>query len=81
VGTGYDDETLDRLGSELRELEQSDSPFDSGDTPSGVHWVEPRVVVEIGFTEWTDQDRLRHPRYLGIRRDKDPADVVRETPS
>ena len=81
VGTGYDEETLDRLGSELRDLQRSDSPFDRGATPSGAHWVEPRMVVEIGFTEWTDQGRLRHPRYLGMRRDKAPEEVVRETPT
>lgn len=80
VGTGYDEETLDRLGSELRDLEKSESPFDRGDTPSGAHWVEPKIVVEVGFTEWTDQGRLRHPRYLGLRRDKPAGEVVRETP-
>jgi bifunctional non-homologous end joining protein LigD len=81
VGTGYDDETLETLGSELRRLEVSDPAFDRGDAPSGAHWVEPEVVIEVGFTEWTNQGRLRHPRYLGVRRDKDPGDVVRERPS
>jgi len=47
----------------------------------GITWVEPELVAEIGFTEWTDAGRLRHPRYLGLRRDKDPRDVVREDPS
>jgi bifunctional non-homologous end joining protein LigD len=43
--------------------------------------VEPRLVAEVGFTEWTGDNRLRHPRFLGIRTDKDPAEVVKETPA
>lgn len=81
VGTGYDEETLDRLGSDLRDLETSDIPFDRGDPPDGAHWVRPELVVEVGFTEWTEGGRLRHPRYLGLRRDKPAGDVVREVPS
>jgi DNA ligase D-like protein (predicted ligase) len=78
VGTGFDDETLHSLGDRMEALEQDDPPFDRGELPSaGVHWIAPELVGEIGFTEWTDH-KLRHPRYLGLRRDKDPADVVRE---
>jgi ATP-dependent DNA ligase len=47
---------------------------------NGVHWLTLRLVVEVGFTEWTDDGRLRHPRYLGIREDKDASEVVRERP-
>jgi ATP-dependent DNA ligase len=74
----YERKLLDLLGSELRDLEMSDSPFDRGDPPSTAHWVQPSMVVEIGFAEWTDRGRLRHPRYLGPRRDKPAEDVVRE---
>lgn len=81
VGTGYDEETLDRLGSELRDLKVSDTPFDRGDPPGGANWVRPELVVEVGFTEWTEGGRLRHPRYLGLRRDKPARDVVKEVPS
>lgn len=81
VGTGYDEETLDRLGAELRDLATSDTPFNRGDPPGGAHWVRPELVVEVGFTEWTEGGRLRHPRYLGMRRDKPAEDVVREVPS
>lgn len=42
------------------------------------HWLRPELVAQIGFTEWTRDGRLRHPRYLGLRDDKAPADVVRE---
>ena len=82
VGTGYDDDTLDRLGDRLRDLERDDPPFARGRLPTkGVHWVDPDLVAEIGFTEWTDAGRLRHPRFLGLRHDKDPTDVVRERPA
>jgi ATP-dependent DNA ligase len=49
--------------------------------PPGVHWVEPRLVGQIGFTERTGDGQLRHPRFQGLRDDKKPADVVREMPS
>ncbi len=42
--------------------------------------MTPNLVAEIGFTEWTDDLKLRHPRFLGLRHDKEPEDVVRETP-
>jgi bifunctional non-homologous end joining protein LigD len=45
-----------------------------------VHWVQPRLVAQVGFSEWTPDGELRHPRFQGLRRDKDPADVVRELP-
>lgn len=44
-----------------------------------MHWVRPVLVAEVGFTEWTDEGRLRHPRFKGLRDDKDPTTVVRET--
>lgn len=78
VGTGYDEQTLARLGDKLRSLERSDSPFSDDNHPSDAHWVEPELVAEVGFTEWTSAGSLRHPRYLGIRTDKAPEDVVRE---
>ena len=62
-------------------LEQDRPPFDHGKLPrSGVHWVQPRLVAEVGFSEWTTDGELRHPRFQGLRDDKDPADVVRELP-
>ncbi len=47
---------------------------------SGVHWVEPRLVAQVAFTEWTADGQLRHPRFRSLRQGKDPADVVRELP-
>ena len=81
VGTGFDDATLASLYRRLHAIERSTSPFADPIRESGVHWVAPELVVEVGFGEWTSSGRLRHPRYLGLRPDKDPADVVREPPS
>jgi bifunctional non-homologous end joining protein LigD len=80
VGTGFDTETLHELGAQLRDLKRSDAPFASPSTikERSVSWVEPRLVAEIGFTEWTRDGRLRHPRFLGLRDDKAAAEVVRE---
>lgn len=80
VGTGYDRETLDRLGDLLEARTRQSSPFDDPVREREVTWVTPDLVAEIGFTEWTGDGRLRHPRYLGLREDKDTADVVRERP-
>jgi bifunctional non-homologous end joining protein LigD len=79
VGTGFDEATLVRLHERLAEIERDSSPFGTPVRGSGIHWVRPELVVQIGFTEWTRDGKLRHPRYLGLRTDKDPADVVRET--
>ena len=81
VGTGFSRRTLDSLHATLAGLEQDDPPFDRGRLPrSNVHWVQPRLVAEVGFSEWTTDGELRHPRFQGLRDDKDPAEVVREVP-
>jgi bifunctional non-homologous end joining protein LigD len=82
VGTGFDRHTLAELGARLRELETDSSPFDRvHPVPRGTRWVRPELVAQIGFTEWTRDGRLRHPRYLGLRDDKPASEVVRERPS
>ncbi len=81
VGTGYDEETLNRLGEKMRDLEQDDPPFGDDGLPSDAHWIEPELVAEVGFTEWTSAGKLRHPRYIGLRDDKAPEEVVRESRS
>ena len=79
VGTGFNQSLLRSLLSEMKLLERGDSPF-AGKPPVRlrVHWLEPRLVAQIAFSEWTSDGRLRHPRFVGIRRDKKPAEVVRE---
>ncbi len=80
VGTGFDEATLHSLHERLSPLEQDAPPFTRGLVhEKGAHWVRPQLVVQIGFTEWTRDGKLRHPRYQGLRTDKDPDDVVRET--
>jgi bifunctional non-homologous end joining protein LigD len=79
VGTGFGRATLEDLGRRLRELERNDPPFaDVHPIPRGTHWVEPELVAQIGFAEWTRDGRLRHPRYRGLRDDKPASEVVRE---
>jgi bifunctional non-homologous end joining protein LigD len=82
VGTGFDHHTLRTLGERMRELEQDESRFERfKPIPPGTHWIRPELVAQIGFTEWTRDGRLRHPRFLGLRDDKPAREVVREVPS
>jgi DNA ligase D-like protein (predicted ligase) len=82
VGTGFDHELLTRLHGEMTAIERGQPAFDAGQLPkTGVHWVEPRLVGEVGFSEWTTDGQLRHPRFQGLRRDKAATEVVRETPA
>ena len=81
VGTGFDERALKTISEKLRRLARPTSPFARG-TPGGRghHWVEPRLVGEVRFTEWTRDGGIRHPAFLGLRDDKRPEDCVRETP-
>jgi DNA ligase D-like protein (predicted ligase) len=82
VGTGFDRELLRSLHDKLVKLEQPSPPFTADGLPrKGVHWVKPRLVAQVGFAEWTRDGKLRHPRFLGLRTDKAPRDVVRERPA
>jgi bifunctional non-homologous end joining protein LigD len=78
-GTGFTEAELDRVMARLRPLESRRCPFaaipPSNERP---HWVEPKLVAQVKFTEWTTDGRLRHPVYLGLRDDKRPTDVHRE---
>jgi len=79
VGTGFDDKELARLFKLFAPLEVGKSPFvnrpPSNEKP---HWIKPKLVVQVRFTEWTADNILRHPVYLGLRDDKKARDVVRE---
>lgn len=79
VGTGFNNETLKAIATQLASLTRASSPFVSGG-PTGPlhHWVEPELVCEIRFTEWTTDGGLRHPSFLGLRNDKNPEDCIRE---
>jgi len=82
VGTGFSDPVLRMLTGRLETLRRPDSPFD-GPVPAEYArpavWVEPRLVIDVEFHRWTRAGRMRAPAYRGLRDDKDPADVVRET--
>ncbi|MBZ9778981.1 non-homologous end-joining DNA ligase [Psychroflexus sp. CAK8W] len=82
VGTGYDDDFLEKWRNKFDKIEIESSPFEDfeDDHKGTYHWVKPKYVGEFGFREWTDDDKLRHPRFLGMRDDKDPKDVVKEEP-
>jgi bifunctional non-homologous end joining protein LigD len=80
VGTGFDQKTLTDLGTTLRGIAVSESPFARPEDiqESGVTWVKPELVGQIGFAEWTAAGRLRQPRFQGLRDDKSATEVVRE---
>jgi ATP-dependent DNA ligase len=79
VGTGYDRDTLELLYRKLAPLHRRTSPFAPGPVPAGeVRWVTPKLVAQVGFSEWTGGRLLRHPRFLGLREDKAPQEVRRE---
>ena len=82
VGTGFTRQTLDLLARRLEPLRRATSPFATEVPPEHARfavWAEPALVVEVAFTEWTTAGRLRAPSYKGLRDDKEPREVVRET--
>jgi bifunctional non-homologous end joining protein LigD len=81
VGTGFSAATLRGLGARMQPLAMGTSPFvDARPVPRGAHWIRPELVAQVGFAEWTNDGRLRQPRFLGLRDDKRPDEVVRERP-
>jgi bifunctional non-homologous end joining protein LigD len=80
VGTGYDDHTLVQLISLFKPLERPTSPFSEPVEVREAHWLEPKLVAQIGFEEWTNYGKLRQPRYEGLRDDKSARDVIKEVP-
>lgn len=81
VGTGFDDAFLRKWRSKFNKIERKESPFENfSDTDNGKnHFMEPKYVGQFGFTEWTKTNKLRHPRFLGMRDDKNAAEVVKES--
>jgi bifunctional non-homologous end joining protein LigD len=92
VGTGFNDALLRRLYSQFKRIARTSCPFANLPVPRGnkwgqgitasemkdCHWVEPQLVCQVKFSEWTRDDRLRQPVFLGLREDKDAKEVVRE---
>lgn len=81
VGTGFDQAGLAAIWARLRPLDRATPPFEAGAVPTGRghHWVEPRLVCEVRFTDWTEEGGLRHPTFLGLRDDRKPEECRRET--
>jgi bifunctional non-homologous end joining protein LigD len=85
VGTGFSEEEIGRLLDKLRPLERPDPPFPVAPKlprvrKADIRWVEPRLVAEVEFVEWTHDGRLRAPAYMGLREDKAPEEVHAEEP-
>jgi bifunctional non-homologous end joining protein LigD len=82
VGTGFTQADLADLMGRLSPLRRGDSPFGTA-VPApharGAHWVQPRLVGEVAFTEWTSEKVLRHPTWRGLRSDKNPGQVHQES--
>jgi bifunctional non-homologous end joining protein LigD len=81
VGTGFDADDLRMLRERLEPLRRDDSPFEGRQPQKDSIFVEPKLVAEVDFSEWTNAGTLRHPSYKGLRDDKPAKDVVREEPS
>jgi ATP-dependent DNA ligase len=81
IGTGFDTKLLLDLRARLDKQEIPKSPFTraKGLPRIRAHWVTPEIVVQVAFIEWTIHGKLRHPRLLGVRYDKSPREVIRET--
>ncbi len=80
IGTGFTTQLLLDLRAQLDKIEIDKPPFTKavGLPRLRAHWVQPKIVVQVGFIQWTGHNKLRHPRLLGIRTDKNPREVVRE---
>ena len=82
IGTGFDTKLLRDLRARLDGVEIDKTPFTRavGLPRVRAHWARPEIVVQVAFIEWTVHGKMRHPRLLGVRYDKSPREVVRETP-
>jgi ATP-dependent DNA ligase len=82
LGTGFDTKLLLDLRRRLDAIELPKSPFTkaTGLPRLRAHWVRPEIVVQVAFIEWTRHGKLRHPRLIGVRFDKNPRDVTRKHP-
>jgi bifunctional non-homologous end joining protein LigD len=82
AGTGFNERELKKVSALLKPLEIARCPFsERPKTNERAHWVQPKLVAQVKFTEWTDDAKLRHPTYLGLRDDVNPAKVRREPTS
>jgi bifunctional non-homologous end joining protein LigD len=76
VGTGFDDQMLTELAKTFQPLIRRSPPFIQPPREKNVTWLEPRLVAQIAFQEWTADQKLRQPVFLGLRDDKEPSEIV-----
>jgi bifunctional non-homologous end joining protein LigD len=81
IGTGFGEDDLKRLSQRLAKLRRKTSPFSGRQPERGSIFVEPKLVAEVEFGEWTNAGTMRHPAFKGLRTDKPARDVVREEPA
>ena len=82
AGTGFDEEMLQSLYEKMQPLKTKAKPVAAKvKNEAQTTWLQPRLVGEVKFTEWTDRGEMRHPVFLGLRSDKKATDVVREVPT
>ncbi len=83
LGTGFSNKLLDEMYAQMKAIEIDAPPFTAGsDIPrKAAHWVRPEIIVEAVFMEWTSDGKMRHPRFVRVRDDKSPREVVREKKS
>jgi bifunctional non-homologous end joining protein LigD len=83
VGTGFTADALTELRTRLNLIEHKECPFSprlSGQLGRNAHWVKPELVAEVAFTEWTEEGKIRHPSFQGLREDKPASEITREEP-
>ena len=82
VGTGFDAKMLKSVWEKLQPLAQPKSPFEErSPTGRGHHWIEPKLVCEVRFSDWTHDGGIRHPAFLGMRTDKKPEECRKDEPT
>jgi bifunctional non-homologous end joining protein LigD len=95
VGTGFDEKLLKSLYRRMESLRRDTCPFTDLPEKSGgkwtqnitpavmrrCHWIDPQLVCQVKFTEWTRDGKLRHPVFMGMREDKAAREVIRERPT
>lgn len=80
VGTGFSDDLQRKLIEMMKSMEIKHAPVTNPPKDKNIHWVEPVLVAEVHFTEWTNSGVMRHPVFIGLRSDKPPASITREVP-
>ena len=80
VGTGFSGASISELMKKMKPLMTKQSPFTGASNEGDVTWLEPELVANVNFTEWTSEGSLRHPSFQGLREDKSATEVRAETP-